>query len=501
MYLFGFIPPQPDTKSPTNALTGFLKRAGGLTPPPDHAILEEIALFIPKFLEKNGVCKIDKIMSFSEWIEDTNYSRGRKDQLIDLEKSQENLSIMEVCESFNDANKVKCFVKYEHYPEYKYPRGIYSRGDRLKCKFGPVFKTIEKEMFKLKYFIKKVPVHDRPRYLNDLFVGWEGFAVASDYSSFEGSFGPENMLKIEYLVYKYIAPFCSEIDTIMELLTGNNKLRFKHFSAKITATRMSGEMNTSLGNSVTNLIVLAFLCHKNGTDFTGVVEGDDGLFKFTHWNRRPTSEQFAQLGFKIKLVECEKHNEASFCGLVYDDKNFVNVTDPFYLLAKFGFADKKYLKSKDNIKKQLLRCKAFSLAYQYGQCPVLGRFAERVLYLTRNETISKKIVDAMSVYDKEEFESIDETAIKFGVHDETRFMFEKLYGIDFNTQLLLEKKISTIELGVFFMEEIAALFPPTFKHFFEHYFLPHPPSYDQHKKYDDIFLRKMMGRRPLWWGS
>lgn len=509
--LYGFIPPQPDTKSPTNALVGFVKRAGAKLATPNPCHLSGIKAFIPGFLRKLGLNPLTEVLSFDDWIVSTNYSGSRKQALIALEQQQRNLTIRETLELFSDANNVKSFVKYEHYTDYKYPRGIYSRSDRMKCKMGPIFKTIEKEIFRLPYFIKKVPVRERPEYLVDTFGKWDGKCIATDYSSFECSFTQDIMEAIEFEVYKFMLPENKVLEEAMQILSGDNKVRFKNFSANVLATRMSGEMNTSLGNSITNLVVMAYLCHVNDTEFTGVVEGDDGLFKFREWERRPTAEQYAELGFKIKIEEVDNYNEASFCGLVFDQEALVNVTEPFYLLAKFGFSDKKYLHSSHRIKMQLVRAKAMSLADQYGQCPILGPFSQKILHLTRRYKIGKKIIESMSVYDKDQFLAID-TNFNFKIHTSTRVLFERLYKINVEHQKQIEEKFETLVEGYFFLNGCEELFPQSWSHFFQTYFVEGTPSLSRVTTGDSFFFNLFHRRRkrkldegtaepPDWWGT
>jgi len=45
-------------------------------------------------------------------------------------------------------------------------RLIFSRDDHYKTVVGPMFKRIEKELFKLPHFIKNVPVEQRSEYIH-----------------------------------------------------------------------------------------------------------------------------------------------------------------------------------------------------------------------------------------------------------------------------------------------------------------------------------------------
>lgn len=209
-------------------------------------------------------------------------------------------------------------VKDEPYDDFKQARLIFSRDDHFKVRVGPMFKRIEKELFKLPFFIKKVPVWDRSKFIKRLYEP-DATYYACDYTSFETHFVRQIMRGIEFELYKYMAPDDAEGHQFikdLEVLVGQNMCSSKLVSLEVEACRMSGEMNTSLGNGFCNLIFMMYACHVQGITCDGIVEGDDGVFRMS---KELNPKIFDEMGLNIKL---EKHSNLftmSFCGLICDE--------------------------------------------------------------------------------------------------------------------------------------------------------------------------------------
>jgi hypothetical protein len=274
--------------------------------------------------------------------------------------------------------------------------------------------------------------------------------AATDYTSFESSFVKEVMLACEFELYKYMTQHLPEGSKFMALLhqvlTGTNVCIFKDFVLHINATRMSGEMNTSLGNGFSNLMFMLFLCEEIGsTDVLGVVEGDDGLFRVK--GRFPTANEFEQLGMKIKLVEHLDICSASFCGIVFDPEDCVNVTDPIKQLITFGWTTRDYARVRESKLKVLLRSKSLSMAHQYPGCPILGSLARYGLRMTRGVDIRHHVKEGkMSLWEREKLLMAISRPIPTKTCGlATRQLVERLYGIPISDQLEIERYLDNLQ--------------------------------------------------------
>ena len=307
---------------------------------------------------------------------------------------------------------VKSFIKDETYTEYKYPRLINSRVDLAKCLIGPAVAAISAKVFDLPWFIKKIPVCDRPMAIMDTLYGPGRTYEYTDYTSFEAHFTPEIMEVCQFELYKYMTKSLGQHKDIMAFcfgtLAGTNVCKFKHVTVHVKGVRMSGEMDTSLSNGFHNLVAYLFCVFENSQKFStpkynvrGFVEGDDGIFTLSDKQLTPTVEQFAALGLTIKIGSTTKLSEASFCGQVYDTDENIVVTDVVEALARVGWTNKKYVQANNKTLLQLTRAKGFSLAYQYNGCPVLGALGHKILDLTEDVKISEKIFANMDQWESQ----------------------------------------------------------------------------------------------------
>jgi len=436
--------PNPD---PRTAAAGACKRFLAAPPVADGDLLDRLEAFVLRWLKKN-IVPLAPGTDFDvwKWLESTKYPDWRKNELWDAWNE---------CQDPMDKRFAKCksFVKDEHYDKYKHCRGINSRTDIFKCLVGPIFKLIEQRLFKeskaSKYFIKRIPVRDRAEYISKLYVPGATY-IATDYQTFEALFTKDIMERVEFQLYSHVLQLTEVHDNFLgicnSVLAGYNECNYKWFSVFVEATRMSGEMCTSLGNGFSNLMFMLFMAEEAGCiDIDGVVEGDDGLFRMVGAVLK--EEDFARLGLTI-TPEIKAHlNEASFCGLVYAEEDKNNVTDIIQEILSFGYTSGRYAGCKQGSRKlrSLLRAKSYSLAYQYPGCPVLSSLAKYGLRCTDGDTHFMSNINkdrTMSMWEREQLlEAVAKLPecceVPIGIH--TRLLVEDLYGISVETQKLWER--------------------------------------------------------------
>lgn len=446
----GATPPRPDPSHTPSVVGGVFKRFGYGTPTLNRAVKRRFRRFVSAWLKHNINPLTDAdIPSFEEWIAATPYSEGRKSELRRVWAK-----FCAAGQPVKEFHNVKSFIKDETYPEFKYPRIINSRIDAAKCYFGPRVQAVSDVLFKRSEFIKTVPVPDRPAVIRDTLMdsGFDEDYVFTDYTAFEAHFIPEVMEITQFMLFQHMLKNCADSSDWMHnyktTMGGMNVLKFKDLSAKILGTRMSGEMDTSLSNGFANLMLFLFVCKTRGAKAVGFVEGDDGLFKVSPSRCAPTTKDFADLGFTIKIEHTAQLSEASFCGQVYDMTDLIVITDPREVLARLGWTNKKYVHATNDTRMQLLRAKAFSLVYQYNGCPLLSTLGRRLLDLTDNVSISEKVFTNLDQWERSKLRAA--TTIlpdEITPGDNTRQLVQKLYGITVVDQLKLEDQFRTIELG------------------------------------------------------
>lgn len=485
-HFVGAAAPHPDCSDPKTLEQGVRRRIARKMPPrtsPDF--LGRLRRESVRLITKHGLRPIDADYQFlfSEWLEETNYEAWRKEELRQIHDE-----IVDMLER-NDKGelkhfRIKLFMKDETYMEFKQGRGIYAREDVAKCYFGPFFKAIESQIYYdpstgegIKHFIKHIPVDERAAYImEEVFM--EGFRnVCTDYSSLEAHFDADFMENCEFILYDHLLgsnPWGrTALEIMREVLQGNNVVQSKLLSCIIKACRMSGEMNTSLGNGWSNLVLFSLWCHESGVDMIGVIEGDDGLFSIPPHISVPTPEFFKTWGCLIKIDIHEEISRASFCGLVFDPQDKCIVSDPFKILLNFGYASKRYSSSKNTKLKALLRAKAMSTLVQYHGCPIVSALAKKMLELTRS-------IDSRHVI-RQETDSWKRTKMmyaqtKFGVYlnsevgMRTRILFEELYGIPVDVQVSIEAHLEAMtEIIPISLPELLPLFHYNCLEYYDNY--------------------------------
>jgi len=277
--------------------------------------------------------------------------------------------------------------------------------------------------------------------------------LATDYTAFESLFVEKLMSACEFELYSYMTealPAGAEfMRLVREVLGGENLCVFKRFRVRLNATRMSGEMCTSLGNGFSNLMFMLFTCQEAGcTEVIGVVEGDDGLF--TMIGNPPKEADFQRLGLVIKAVEHDTISTASFCGIVFDPIDRINVTDPAKVLASFGWTQRTHNRCRQFKLTALLRCKALSYAYQYPGCPIIQELAAYGLRVTTGVTNSM----ALKLSSQKGHDTYQMGQLKAAINRgnipwketgwATRILVEKLYGFTVEQQLHIEAYLRTL---------------------------------------------------------
>jgi hypothetical protein len=184
---------------------------------------------------------------------------------------------------------------------------------------------------------------------------------------------------------------------------------------------------------LTNLIVFSYIVEQKGGKFEGYVEGDDGIFAC---NVHVTTEDYAKLGFDVKVERYQDPLEAGFCGIRCSEDLQI-ITDPIKKFSTFGWTS-SFISAGPVIMHGLLRAKALSLCYEVPHCPILGVLARQALNFTRG--FAPVFNTYVSRY-KVEYPHDERGVVDFAPTLATRVRFEKSYGISIAVQLLAEKMI------------------------------------------------------------
>lgn len=439
--------PHPDPSDTDTARAGLIKRFARQPPSIDKAMLEKLRRFVRKWLASN-LRPLDSTSDTTQekWLENSNYPEWRKVELKEARDRREETGWLRKYE------KVKSFIKDEHYSELKHARWINARSDEYKCETGPYFKLIEDQLYKHPAFIKHVPVPDRPNFVRDYLEIPGARYIATDYTAFESLFVPEIQMAMEMQLYKYMWKYLPEGKRIYNMVrrvqAGVNHCSYKWIDVVIRGKRMSGEMCTSLGNGFSNLMMMLFTCEEVGArNVLGCVEGDDGLFRME--GPLPTAKDFERIGMIIKLEVHENINTASFCGMIFDTEDQIIVTDPIGQMCRFGWTSARYKFSKNRTLLRLLRSKALSMLYSYPGCPILHSLARYGLRSTGDVERADLKRSDVTWWDRERRKMMERTEFSRVFNKKptygARLLVEQKYGVRIEDQISLESYLDGLD--------------------------------------------------------
>lgn len=318
---------------------------------------------------------------------------------------------------------------------------------------GPIFQGINECLFsQLKYFIKKVPVNERAQFLKTE-LGSDGRFDCTDFSSFEAHFMDFIIYAIEFPFYfwatsqiPYFDWFYEELYTLTEI----NTCIFRDFVV-YSMSRASGEMNTSSGNGWVNMIIFTYISRiKRALEARAKFEGDDGICKVFPEASFPTTKDYDDLGWTCKLITNNGFSTASFCGIVADPEDLINVCDIKAYLADFGWTRQQYMKANNTTIMALIRAKGYSAIYQYPGCPIIDALGHYALRITNSGVVKRKMLKmyknnqlADSRYKNSQFQAIfdhllDKIPERKDTPPNTRLLVEKLFGITDSKQKEIE---------------------------------------------------------------
>jgi hypothetical protein len=368
------------------------------------------------------------VKTYEQWEESTPYPEWRRAELRAWhDKYHGQCPPKKFCEI------IKSFIKRENYLDFKLPRWILSRHDAFKAYSGRFFKAIEDTVYQLKWFIKHVPVPERPKEISKLNV--PGMVIhENDYTALEAHIVPVVMNAVECTCYRYVlSEYRDDAERICSVLTGVNRLRTNAgMRAKVRGRRMSGDMCTSVGNGLTNVIIIAFIAEERKLTFYGYVEGDDGIFAISG---TITVLDYQLVGFVVKIHVVPTAEEGHFCGMSCASDGTL-LKDPARVLSNFGWTQTA-MGHGVRVGMELLRAKSLSLAYEMPQCPVVGALARVGL------AVSEGFVPRFDSYKLPPSKFV---LAPFEPTNAARLAFADRYGVSVDQQLECERLIRAGDL-------------------------------------------------------
>lgn len=437
-----------DTSDKFNLTEGFKKRIAPRHNIPELYLRARLQAFVYGWCRSNltplpEYNDEERDRLFAQWTSENNYTQKRNAHMAEYYNDFKQNGLR------NKDYVVKSFIKSECYDEVKQPRYINSRTDKFKAVVGSWTHLIEKEVFRTPYFIKG---HD-PKELPTLLKRLEGKRnyYATDYSSFESSFSEELTQVVEQELWEYMLVNNKDICNIFRKAYGVQIIESKQYHARISGTRMSGEMWTSLGNGFTNLMLMLFYAESMGINIDGYVEGDDGIFATDDdYDACPIniSNFMASYGFDLKIDHYNCIEECRFCQNAYSPvtgTQYVtlrHIAKTQFTFNKADFNSRKFTSNKHHLLK-VLKCKLLSLKAVGGSTPVIYYLSRSLLSKLSNIKLNGRY--KRRIYKELQFKIRHDSVREPNLIDFIEY--QHMFGVSVSEQINIIDYMKTYVLG------------------------------------------------------
>lgn len=432
----------------------YVKTKEGFAPPP----LPESGLFETRLSCVNSILKKSSV--YSTAMTATAFAEsyhGPKNKIYSRAAQSLEVKIF----TKGDA-KISSFMKCEKYnftakPD-PVPRIIQPRCPRALVTYGRYIKPIEKKiyhsinhMFGSTTIFKGLNADQRGQSLRKK---WNRFrdpvCVGLDASRFDQHVSVE-ALKWEHNIYGHYYPGDKHFKWLMSLQLYNScyaRLNDSLIRYKTKGCRMSGDMNTALGNCLLmSSMVYAYAKHKT-IDIELANDGDDCVVFMEkcdlHQFQSELKTWFLEMGFTMEVEEpVYTLEKVVFCQSqpVYDGTNYVMVRDPRVAIAKDCLA----IKPLDNVKVFERWCAAVGLGGMSltGGIPVWQNFYRTIVVSSKGQKplSDPSLMTGMRLLAK------GMSRLYKPPTDECRFSFYLAFGIHPEEQLACEKYYDSVDLS------------------------------------------------------
>lgn len=467
--------PAPDRKDAKSQLLGACKRLCPYIPDPNPAKIRNIYKFIDRMF---GLLfrplRDDEVLDPMDWIETRPYPRTRKEEHKKAWLAGEP----------EKPHRSKKFVKSETYPKYKFLRWIQPLDDWTKMFMGPIATEIDKQVFNLPCFIKKIPIKERVEYIKKRIDCSFAEYTQADVESMEAHLKQKRADWMLYALHLFVCSLSKGkryMQIFEDIIRGCKKRKTvsesycDNFVIKLLMALRSGMNETSFINSLESLITHFYILENEfGYKFEDLLsllddiriedpvkyatnlfpsklltEGDDKLAAEEPCNVI-TKEIYLEYGYMCAPRSDPSMYGTDFCTLVFSVSG-VPITNILYTYVTSGWSDDSYLLTSQHRKKELMRAKGYSYLYQYTNCPVIHELGLYFLRVTRDINLERffRVKNHLSQW---EMDILYEAYMneRHVIHKpidcpmDARIMVETLYGVTVDMQLNAEKELQNL---------------------------------------------------------
>ncbi len=349
-------------------------------------------------------------------------------------------------------HKVESFVKIERFTNEKLsskpPRLIQHRSYEFVYLLNKYLQPIDKAFQRSEEYIDGQRVgtffgKSKPQaaIAQQIVDAWEEFsqpvALCVDQSNFDGHY-TDDMHRGERMVYDQFTPVKDNIGYLLNFLQGACKARTQHgVEYEVMGERCSGEYNTSMGNSLTNIAIIKSVLELcgiiksriivNGDDSIIIIEHSDlNLFNINYFSRFSMDAKLDVVAYSLEEIEfCQ-------CSPVQIKSGWTMVRKPSRVIGKACLMIGPY---KNAINRWLMSIGLCEMALSKG-VPILQEFSLALITLANGARPLDNVGNYSSRYEP----ALDIMEIT----PEARESFERAFNISLIEQLCIERDLREI---------------------------------------------------------
>jgi len=354
----------------------------------------------------------------------------------------------------NGDARIQSFVKAEktnpHDKENPDPRMIQARSPRYNLVIAKYLRSVEHQVYNYMMNGRRAVAKgqnqwqraDNIRQKMDSFNNPVCFSI--DASRFDQHVGYD-VLKAEHEFYQSFYPDSAELKYILKMQL-NNKCRTKNgVKYKVRGGRMSGDINTALGNVVLAVaMIIASMSRLKISNYDIYDDGDDMLVFVEEEDYSRISlalpDIFLLFGQELKIENVARDpQDITFCKskMVYNGTNWVMMRDWRKVLSQ-STSGTKWWNLPDMVRPMMGMVGCCESVLCQG-VPILSRYAKALVRMSRGEIAHINCCDS-SLMMRYRYEVGNETPVylESEVSSAARLSFERTFGVDVWQQLAIE---------------------------------------------------------------
>jgi len=225
------------------------------------------------------------------------------------------------------------FIKKEVTIDESWPRLVAARTELIRQIDAPIYEIVQHQVYQNRHFIKGLDDENIIQTLLDRLAPYQ-IILCLDFSAYDSAQSGDIWKIEDKLFNKIVGERAADIHR--QIALDHNLIISSGFIALTPTTRNSGEMTTSLTNTLLNSLLIRYAMQRlDYDDYDYFVEGDDSIIGMNHDHADSICGILSGVGFQTTIESKTRGlHGASFCKIKFfsKDQDFVAWRDPITTL-------------------------------------------------------------------------------------------------------------------------------------------------------------------------